>query len=251
MAEERKITFLNLIDRVLVLENGGKVKADEVFRKLLSEYFFKTECSEKKVLNVIKGLELPSFLTASESLLEVDYDQFAGYVKGSYVTDSLSGKVILSKPFLQIFYRDHPPEVAKMPSDVQLEVLSSVKYRNGQILYAFQKMHDDVVADKQRTVTGLIALILKNIRMRTGISYSELDRPAAGIISDIFKNSNDRFTASQEQTNDISDDKHIKALIKEFCVIRKNSELTEMADLFKKEFERYKVRARFAASHTG
>jgi len=36
MAVERKTTFLNLIDRVIVLEKGGKTRSDEVFRKIIN-----------------------------------------------------------------------------------------------------------------------------------------------------------------------------------------------------------------------
>jgi hypothetical protein len=245
----RESTFLNLLDKVIVLEKGGKVKGEEVFRKLLTDYFFKAECEEKKVLNLVKLLELPAFITGSESLVDIDIEQFDAYVNGTVPIDSLAGKIFLSKQYLQIFHRDYPPELAKMPSDVRFELVSEVQKRNARIVYAFHKMHEDIDADKSRTVLSLVALILKNIHLRSGINYSEINRPAEDIIGDIFSTSQKTYTGAPDQNSEISDDKHIKSLVKEFCVIRKNSELTDIASQFKKEFERFKVRAEFAAKH--
>jgi hypothetical protein len=245
----REATFLNLLDKVIVLEKGGKVKGEEVFRKLLTEYFFKVECGEKKILNMIKILELPAFITGCESLIDIDIPQFDAYVNGTVPIDSLAGKILLSKQCLQIFHRDYPPELVKMPTDVRFELVDAVQKRNAQMVYAFHKMHEDIDSDKSRTVLSLIALILKNIHLRNGFHYSRLDRPAEDIIQGIFSTAQKVYSCAPDQNSEISDDKHIKSLIKEFCIIRKNSELSEIASEFKKEFERFKTRAEFAGKH--
>lgn len=248
MAVEKGNTYLNLIDRMIVLENKGKVKGDEVFRKLLTEYFFKDECAEKKVLNSVKGIELPGFFTSTKSLIDMDMGQFLPWVKGSGVMESLAGKVLFSKPFLQAFYRNHPPEITKMPSEIQDELIEKVKQKNQMIISAFKKMKEDHEADRQRTMLILAALVLKNIKMRDGMNFSEIARPASDIISKIFRDADKVFKGTKSQCSELTDDKHIKALVKEFCIIRKNSELSELADKIKKEFERYMRRAQHAFS---
>jgi hypothetical protein len=251
MAVERKTTFLNLIDRVIVLEKGGKARSDEVFRKIMIEYFFQRECTEKKVLGLLKSLELPPFFEVKNSLLDLDPEQFTSFIKGKMPNDSFPGMILLSKQYLKSFHPNYPSELSKMPFQEQMEILTEVKEKCARIITAFDKMREDIESDKQRTLLTLVALIFRNIHIRTQIAFADLDRSASDIISEIFKGSESVFIASPEQCAELSDDRNIKALTKEFCVIRKNRDLSDIADLFKKEFERYKIRAHYAFGTSG
>jgi hypothetical protein len=251
MAVERKTTFLNLIDRIIILEKGGKARSDDVFRKIMMEYFFQRECEEKKVLALLKSFDLPVFFESKNSLLDLDHEQFTTFIKGNMTNNSFPGQILLSKQYLKSFHPNYPSELSKMPPDEQMEILTEVKDKIARIIAAFDKMREDIEADKQRTVLTLVALIFRNIHIRTGIAFTNLERLASDIINEVFKGSESVFIASPEQCAELSDDRNIKALIKEFCVIRKNRDLAEIADLFKKEFERYKIRAQYAFGTSG
>ena len=88
MAKEgRKTTFWNLIDIVLCLEEEKGDKA-EVFLRILIEYFFKEECSEKKFLTFLKGFELPKLFSEASSIADIDEQMFEDFVNGSSPADS-------------------------------------------------------------------------------------------------------------------------------------------------------------------
>ena len=66
--------------------------------------------------------------------------------------------------------------------------------RNETILTAFGKMLVDREADKKRKILTLIALILKNIYLKTGSPFNKLAKPAEDIIRrDIIETCRDAF----------------------------------------------------------
>jgi hypothetical protein len=242
-----KHTFHNLID--LVLSYGEKkMRSDDAFRAVLLEYFFRKESTEKKFVSFLKGFEFPPFIEVAPSLSEIDMDQFTHYVNGTSSVDSLAGKILLSKQCLKIFHQNYPPEFKKIPTDVQIALLDEVKARNDGLVSAFRKMAADRAADRARTMLTLVALIFKNIRMRNGITLMEIKRTAPEIIREIFPDADAIFRASEPQNAELTDDLKIKALIKAFCVVRRNSDLAEVTSLFKSEFGRYRIRALHAFS---
>lgn len=240
--EGRKTTFWNLIDIVIALEEE-KSDRSEVFLKILMEYFFKQECEEKKFFSFMKGFELPKLFSETESIASIDEHAFEEFVNGSSPADSLCGQIMLSKPYLKTFQQNHQPEFKKLPPDVQLTMLEEIKERNAHIIKAFRKMHEDREADQTRTVLRLVALILKNIQIRTGLPFSQLKGEASDAIREIFRDADSIFEAAPPQIAEMTDDKNIKALIKVFFVIRRNQDLSEIAEYFRKEFERYRKRA--------
>ena len=243
MAKEgRKTTFWNLIDIVLCLEEEKGDKA-EVFLRILIEYFFKEECSEKKFLTFLKGFELPKLFSEASSIADIDEQMFEDFVNGSSPADSLCGRIMLSKPYLKTFQQNHQPEFKKLPSDVQLTMLDDIKDRNAHVIKAFRKMHEDREADRTRTVLRLVALILKNIQIRTGLPFGQMKEEASDSIRNIFRDADSIFQATQSQVAEMTDDKNIKSLIKAFFVIRKNQDLSDIAEHFRREFERYRKRA--------
>ena len=239
---EKKTTYRNLIDVIISLEEK-KMGNEEVFQKVLIEYFFRKECEEKKFLAFLKSFEVPSLMKQEASLADIVIKEFSGYVEGSDPVESLAGKIMLSKPYLKTFYQNHQPEFNKLPPDVQMEILDGVKNRNRQIMNAFRKMHEDREADRSRTVMRLVALILKNIQIRTGLPFAEMKISARDAINEIFSGADDIFRAAPPQVAVLSDDKNIKKMIKVFFVIRKNQDLTDISDYFRKEFDRFKKRA--------
>lgn len=240
--DARKTTYWNLIDVVIALEEEKVEKAD-VFRKILIEYFFKEECEEKKFFAFMKGFDLPELLTKAESIAHIDIDAFEAYVTGADPVESLSGSLMTSKPYLKTFHQNHQPDFSKLPGDVKLELLDEIRNKNAQIVKAFRKMHEDREADQSRTVLRLVALILKNIQIRTGLPFAPVKTSAEESIREIFRDADDIFEASPSQIAEMTDDKHIKALIKVFFVIRRNQDLSDIAEHFRKELERYRKRA--------
>jgi hypothetical protein len=62
------------------------------------------------------------------------------------------------------------------------------------------------------------------------------------IIRSTFHNTDEIFTASQKQMADLQDDTKIKQIIKSFFMIKQFKDITDIADLFKEELERYRKR---------
>ena len=243
MAKEgRKTTFWNLLDIVIMFEEDKGDKAG-VFLRILMEYFFKEECGEKKFLTFLKGFELPALFSGSGSIADMEEQEFEEFVNGSSPADSLCGQIMLSKPYLKTFQQNHQPEFKKLPSDVQMAMLDDIKERNVHIIKAFRKMHEDREADRARTVLRLVALILKNIQIRTGLPFSQMKGEASDSIREIFHDADSLFQATPSQVAEMNDDKNIKALVKVFFVIRRNQDLSDIAEHFRKEFERYRKRA--------
>jgi hypothetical protein len=240
-----KETFNNLIDLCIILEEKPEYtgKADEMFRYLLTDYFFKTEVNQSKGLELILNeFKIPELLKGKKSLFEVTLDDLEPDIGGTTVNDSLAGRIMLTPQYLKSFYPHHAPSFGKLPEDVKFELLDRIKEKNKCITDAFNKMTKDRESDRSRKVITLIALILKNISQKTGRPLAKLDRPADAIIRDAYSKSDEVFNGSQRQIAELSDDVKIKDLLKAFFVIRQFSEIAELAQLFRAELSRYRKR---------
>jgi len=237
--------FNNLIDVCLQVEDDpavtGKVK--DQFIWIIREYFFQEEKSAGKNIElVINNLPPPQFLSPGTRIFDINLDDLKKYVMGNTFNDSLAGKIMLSQPYLKVFYQNHPPAYTKLPEDVRFELMDVIKQKNAAILSAFEKMHVDRNADKQRKMLTLAAMILKNIHQRTDAPFNKLQKPAEEIIRSIFLNTDEVFTASQKQVADLSDDTKIRQLIKSFFTIKQFREITAITAMFKEELERFRKR---------
>ena len=50
------------------------------------------------------------------------------------------------------------------------------------------------------------------------------------------------FTASQKQIADLQDDTKIKQMVKTFFMVKQFKDITDIAEMFKEELERYRKR---------
>ncbi|MBN1533072.1 MAG: hypothetical protein JXA20_10455 [Spirochaetes bacterium] len=240
-----KETYNNLIDLCILLEEKPEFtgNAEEMFRYLLTDYFFKTEISQSKGLEMLlNDLKPPEPLKGKKSLFEVQLDDLEPEITGTTVNDSLAGRIMLAPQFLKAFYPHHAPSFGKLPEDVKFELMDRIKEKNLCIIEAFKKMARDRESDKNRKIITLIALILKNISQKTGRPLAKLERPADSIIRASFAKSDEIFNGSQRQISDLSDDVKIKDLLKTFFVIRQFSEIAELAQLYRIELSRYRKR---------
>ncbi len=242
----RKETFHNLIDICIQMEENPDLAGDakEMFRYLLTEYFFKSDAYDsKKVAHLLENMKLPDFLGEHRSLIEVDMERLRGYIEGDTINDSLGGKIMITADYLKAFYSHHPPAFNKLPPDVREELLEKVKSRNRLIIDAFEKIMTDRAADRSRKIITLVALILKNIHRKTGLPLNPPAAPAETIIHSIFKNCDEVFNAKQRQLSELNDDAKIKEIIKTFFTVKKFQDLAGIAKLFKAELDRYRKRA--------
>ncbi|OHD71752.1 MAG: hypothetical protein A2W19_15520 [Spirochaetes bacterium RBG_16_49_21] len=235
----------NLIDAYLEIEAdpafSGKIT--DQFMKLLSGYFFEKEKSASRNMElVINNLALPRFISEARTIFDIDREELRKYVTGGSINDSLAGRIMLSQHYLKAFYPHHAPSFGKLPEDVRFELMDLIKEKNEAILSAFEKMLVDRTADKQRKILTLVALILKNVHLKTGAPFNKLPKPANEILRSIFHNTDDVFAATQKQIADLLDDSKIKQLIKIFFTVKQFKEITEIAMLFKEELERYRKR---------
>lgn len=243
---EKRRSFLNLIDVCIELDENADVTGNcqAIFRKILTDYFFGDETSDSRKMDLLfKDLELPDFLSESTSLIHADMGKLVAFIGGESIKTSLAGKVYLSTEYLKSFYQNHVPNFNKMPPDIQEEILQKIKAKNAQILDSFEKMKTDREADRSRKVLTLVALILKNIQLKSGIPMSRLAQPAETIIRSIFSSCDEVFRAQQKQLVELNDDKKIKDLAKAFFVVKTYQEISEIASAFKNELLRYKKRA--------
>jgi len=251
MAAQKKETFNNLIDICINFENdpGFSGNANEMFRNLLRDYFFREEYNAaKKIEFFLNDLEMPSVLENIQSLYTVNPEDLITYIEGDVINNSLSGRIMLSKQYLQIFYSNHPASFSQLPEDVKYDLLDDIKQKNNRIYSAFEKMSQDRIADRNRRILGLIALILKNIYRKTGKLLSKLELPVEEIIKSIYDNSSEIFTGSQLQMSDIGDDTKIKKLVKTIFIVKQFSEISDLSDIFREELERYRKRGIRAAA---
>lgn len=239
-------SFHNLIDLCIQLDEDTILTGNttEMFRKLLTDYFFRQETEEsKKMENFFRGFPIPEFVKNHPSLIDIDVEELNAYIEGSSLKDSLTGRIYISPDYLKAFYPHHAPSFSKLPPSVQEELLQKVKTRNGLIMEAFEKLKRDRNADKSRTILTLVALIIKNVHLKTGIPFNRLQTPSEEAIRSIFNDCDDIFRAKQKQMADLSDDKKVKELVKTFFTVRSFQDISRMADLFKGELARFKKRA--------
>jgi hypothetical protein len=238
-------TFNNLIDIVINYDEDPDVagSADTMLKKILVDYFFHTYTDESKNLQqAIKNLKVEGPLTEKSSLLEVTTSDLQSLLEGESINDTLCGRIMLSPAYLKIAYPHHNPAFNKLPSEDKGELINAIKEKNDAIMTAFEKMQRDIDAARNRKVLTLIALILKNIHMKTGLPLVKHEQNAESIIRNIFTNCDTAFTASQGQLSDLNDESKIKNTIKAFFVIKKFRDIQEISELFKNELERFTKR---------
>jgi hypothetical protein len=251
MPAVKKETYNNLIDLYISLEENPELAGDtsELFRRILCDYFFEKETSESKHFEVyFHDFKLPHFISSANNLFEVPFNELRSYIEGSMVNDSLAGTIMLSSSYLKAFYSEHPPSFSKLPEDVQFELIGKVKIKNEKFIQAFQKMIKDREADKKRKILTLIALIIKNVHLKSGRPLNKLQKSAEEIISSIFINTEEVFVASQKQMSDLNDDSKVKELVKSFFKVMQFKEISEIADNYKIELQRYQKRGLKASS---
>ncbi len=237
--------FNNLIDAYLKMREDPELARGvrEQFLWILGEYFFKQEKESNRNFELfINNIELPAFLDGAASLFDINLEELASFVRGTTVNDSLAGKIMLSQHYLKAFYPHHAPSFNKLPEDVRFELLDLIKERNENILNAYEKMLVDREADKKRKILTLIALILKNIHLKTGSPFNRLPKPAEDIIRGIFSHTEEVFSASQKQIAEIQDDTKIKQIVKTFFMVKQFKDIIEISALFKEELDRYRKR---------
>lgn len=235
----------NLIDVYIAMRDNPELGKDvrEQFHWILGEYFFKQEKESNRNFELfINNIESPAFLGSLTSLFDISLEELSTFVRGTTVNDSLAGRIMLSQQYLKAFYPHHAPSFNKLPEDVRFELLDLIKERNETILKAFEKMLVDREADKKRKVLTLIALILKNIHLKTGAPFNKLQKPAEDIIRGIFSHTDEVFSANQKQIAELQDDTKIKQIVKTFFMVKQFKDITEISAMFKDEMERYRKR---------
>jgi hypothetical protein len=238
-------SFNNLIDAYLKMREDPEcpVSVREQFVWIVGEYFFKQEKEANRNFELfINNMESPAFLDGMKSLFDISMEDLASFVRGTTFNDSLAGKIMLSQQYLKAFYPHHAPSFNKLPEDVRFELLDLIKERNESILSAFEKMLVDREADRKRKILTLIALILKNIHLKTGAPFNKLPKPAEDLIRSIFIHTDEVFTANQKQVAEIQDDTKIKQMVKTFFMVKQFKDITDISAMFKDELERYRKR---------
>ena len=237
--------FNDLIDFCIEAERDPEIagNVEEIFRRLLSEYFFREQTEESKGFTLfLEKLELPGFLGGCSSIFDVDLSELKKSIDGETTNDSLCGKIMLSAQFLKAFYPHHPPSFSQLPPEVKPVLLTNIKTMNADIYQAFEKMKKDEAADRNRKIITIIAMILKRIHVSTEFPLNKLTRKAEDLIREIYEDCDDVFRATPKQLAEFRDDTRLKTLIKTFFSIRKFQDISEIATLFKQEFERLKNR---------
>ncbi len=243
---KKENTYNNLIDCCIRLEEDPQIAGniEEVFQRVLTDYFFREEADLSKSLdNFLMNLDPPPFLQNMSSILQTDVESLRTFVEGESANDSLAGRIYLSGAYLKSFYPHHTPKFSSLPGEVQTELMDKIKTKNRIIVEAFEKMASDRESDSNRKIVTLVALILKNIHIKTALPFNKLNRPAEDVIREVFLNCDDVFKAKQHQVADLNDDNKIKTLIKSFFIIKKFSDIAEISKLFKNELDRFRKRA--------
>lgn len=239
-------TYNNLIDECIALDEDPSLKGDvkAEFSRLLSNYFFRREIELSKNLELfLSNFSVPDIFNGFNSIIDIDIDILTEMVHGNSINDSLAGKIMLSQQYLKSFYPNHSPSYSKLPEDIRFELMQLIKEKNECIITAFSKMKADVASDRNRQIMTLIALILKNIHLRSGMPLNTLQSPLNVIIQKIFPMALDRFDAKPKQISELLDDSKIKELIKIIFKVKQFKEITILADQYKQEFSRYHKRA--------
>ena len=105
----------------------------------------------------------------------------------------------------------------------------------------------DKKTDRNRQIITLIALIIKNVHLKSGRPLNKLSKPVEEIIRSIYQISDEIFQGTDKQVRNIKDDSKIKQLIKTFFTIKQFKDLNEISDLFKAEMERFIKRSKRAS----
>lgn len=238
-------SFNNLIDEYLkmVEDPSHPASVSEQFIRLLGDYFFGKEKNENRSVELlVSNIEPPKFLASSKNIFDIDIEGLKNYVRGTSSNDSLAGRILLSPQYLKTFYPHHAPSFNKLPEDVRFEVMDAIKEKNDTIITAFEKMMKDRNSDRNRKVLTLVALIIKNIHHRTGIPFNKLQKNVEEIIRETFHNIDEPFTASQKQMADLQDDTKIKQMVKTFFQVKQFKDITDIAEMFKDELDRFRKR---------
>ena len=246
MENEKPDIFNNLIDICIDYEDDPRKSDDtvDIFRYLLREYFFRKEITETKaVQKIVDNVQIPLAISSSSSILKVDLNKLREELTMDAIIDTLCGRIILAEGYLKYFYHNFPPSFEKIPIEEKVEIVEKIKSKNLGILQAFEKINDDMIADKNRKVITLIALIVKNIHLRSGHPLIKQDKPANEIIASIFREVDQVYVASGRQNANLLDDSNIRELLKSFFPIYQFSDFTELGTQYKNELERFRKRA--------
>jgi len=239
----------NLLDIIIEQESKPKFSknAPEVFRFLMVNVFFKQEVSDNKSFSLfLEKTELPPELNSLTSLKDIDMELLRSIINRDSVDKSFAGVIMLSKTYMKNFHPNHPNEIIRVPVEIRLEMRADIAKKNKAIIDGFEEMKKDMEADKKRKIVSLVALSLKNITMRTGIPFKNVDEDAGDVIKKYFPNSDEIFTASQKQMTILSDQSIVRDFMKLFFVVKTFQDLKTLSDLFAKEIERFARRAKMA-----
>ncbi|MCX8124530.1 MAG: hypothetical protein N3F66_10255 [Spirochaetes bacterium] len=233
-------TYHNLIDAIIDIEEDPESRdPSKGFPRLLCEYFFAEETSENKAIaGYIYQLPVPEVIK-QKGLLHITPDDIAPLVEGENLNDTLCARIMLQPAYLKYAYPHHSPSFSKMPPEIKGELIKSIKERNQMILKAFEKMQQDIQATKERNVKTLIALILKNVHLKTGMPFAKIPEPVGQLIEKNFNFCNETFIASNKQIHEINDDTKIKNLLKSLFIVKRFDDLVELAQVFKSEAKRF------------
>lgn len=239
-------SFNNLIDQCIEYEVNPEYtgQPDAIFRRLLMDYFFRKDVEVSKAMeNFFEKFEIPGFISNLQSILDIDINELTSSINGETLNDSLCGKIMLSKTYLRNFYPGQDPVFTNLSEDIKFELIDKIKEKNSKIISAFEKLVEDREADKKRKIITLISLIIKNVYKKSGRPFNKNIRSVEGTINSIFPGADEKFTGNQRQMAMLEDDTSIKELVKEMFIIKQFSDIKEVAEMYKKELERYKKRS--------
>ena len=241
MKQTKGESFYNLLEFVLTMDESPSVLGNDraVFEHLMTEFFFKHECEEKSILAIFKNMELPKQFKGLKSLLYMPLDSVSGFVNAETINDTFSGQVMLSRRYLKCVYPLQEPEFKMLPVEIQLPLIDRIKEKNRNIIKAFEKMHSDIEGDRNRTVMKLIALVIKNVHLKSGFPLKSTKRPASEIINENYNGCTQIFNGDPEVVASLIDDKKIRLLAKEFFLVHSHKDIIEISGLLKKEFKRF------------
>ena len=249
MNDKPQESFNNLLD--IIIDQEGKPKmagnAAEVFRFLTVNIFFKKEIFDNESFSpFLKKLDLPAELNSLASLKDIDIELLRSIINRDAVDKSFMGSIMFSKIYMKNFQPNHPNDITKVPVEIRLEIRKEAVRRNKTIIEGFEKMKEDMEADKKREIITLVALSMKNIKRRTGLPFKNSDESVGDAIKERFTNHDEIFTANEKQMTLLSDSSLVRDLLKQFFPVKSFQDLKNLSDLFSKEIERFKKRAQVA-----
>lgn len=233
-------TYLNLIDAIIDIEEQPDSRDPaKAFARLLCDYFFAKETQESKAIaGILCQLPAPDAVT-QKGLLHLTPGDMLPLVEGPHINETLCARVMLQPAYLKYAYPNHSPSFSKLPPEIKGEFIQAIKNKNQMIIQAFEKLQQDITATKERNMKTLIALILKNIHLKTGIPFANITETVSSLIEKNFVLCNEIFIASNKQIYEINDDSIIKKLLKSMFIIKRFEDLTELSHAFKAEAKRF------------